>query len=78
MMHKQFVVLKRNDDTGIGSTNSRLYDLLYLFGLQDRTISDEEEAVGKLSAAIDYGRVEKELKKQRDDSVTWLLKGLAG
>lgn len=78
MMHKQFVVLKRNDDTGIGSTNSRLYDLLYLFGLQDRTISDEEEAVGKLSAAIDYSRVERALKKQRDDSVTWLLKGLAG
>ncbi len=77
LMNKQFVVLKRNEDSGIGSTNSRLSDLLHMFGLQDRIVADEAEAVAILALPIDYGRIGNELEKRRADSIAWLLHGLS-
>lgn len=77
LMNKQFIVLKRNEDAGVGSTNVRLYDLLHIFGLEDRIVSNESEGISRLSVVIDYHKINRILEKKRDDSITWLLNSLS-
>ena len=48
-----------------------------MFGLEDRIVADEAEAVAILTLPIDYGRVGNELEKRRADSIAWLLQVLS-
>ena len=68
---KQFFVYERNK-AGKVSMNSRLYDLLDLFGLSDRMISlDEEDQIQKMEQ-INYEMVNKILNMQRQMSMSFL------
>lgn len=69
--NKQFFVYERNK-AGKVSMNSRLYDLLELFGLSDRMISlDEEDQIQKMEQ-INYEMVNKILNMQRQMSMSFL------
>lgn len=67
-MRKQFVVLKRFKDSEKASQNSRLYDLLYRYGLQDRIY---KESV--ISEIIDYSAFQDKLSKDIEDSESFLI-----
>lgn len=74
---KQFVVFERNK-AGHVSMNSRLYDLLALFGLSDRLVNiNDFEKVSQLGE-IDYDSVFQKLGEQKELSLSFLRMALTG
>lgn len=72
---KQFFVFERNK-SGHVSMNSRLYDLLDLFGLSERLIQFNGIKEIKQFRKIDYVKVEGRLKELKDSSMAFLYKSL--
>ena len=69
LFNKQFAVYER-DKSGTTSKNSRMYDLLSIFGLDSRMIRDDHKKV--LENKIDFSNVNEILEKKRIESWTWL------
>ena len=65
LFHKKFFVIP--DET----TNSRMYDLLNKLGLEDRIINDIDD-IKDINREIDYGLVDKIIKKEREKSLNFL------
>lgn len=72
LFHKQFVVIPRDNDKSKRSTNSRLYSLLEMLGIEDRVAVDAKQALAKLNQMIDYPSVENKLNSMRQQSIEWL------
>ncbi len=73
LFEKQFSVYERSRKKSKVSMNSRIYDVLDCFSLNDRLIKTDymDEDV-----KIDYNKVTDILKFKRDESVNWLKKAL--
>lgn len=69
--HKEFYVLKRFSDKDKGSQNTRLYHLLYNFGLDNRFIEDAESSFFR-ETEIDYLQIDEKLKELRAKSEEYL------
>lgn len=69
LFNKQFAVYER-DKSGTTSKNSRMYDLLSVFGLDSRMIRDDHKKV--LENKVDFSNVNEILEKKRIESWTWL------
>jgi hypothetical protein len=77
---KDFYVFKRFSDNQITSQNSRIYNLLKLFHIEDRLLNNKDnENINKLNVKIDVNRyveIHKVLNYQKDKSSTWLINAL--
>lgn len=65
---KQFVVMKRFRDGDNNSQNSRIYDLLNSFGLENRLINDDMMP----DSHIDYSAISQELESRRQANLSFL------
>lgn len=72
---KQFVVFERNRENHV-SMNSRLYDLLELFGLSERLIKVDNIENVKLLDEIDFDEVDARLNMLKASSLDFLHKSL--
>lgn len=72
-LHKDFIEFLRFKDTEKGSQNSRIYDILDTFGLQDRFYSDDNMSWSK---PIDFSKPAMILKNLRKDSIDWLINAI--
>jgi len=73
---REFAVYKRFDDGDKASQNSRITDVLEVFGLQDRLVTDERTAEGIFQNAIQYDHVDGILAGKREDSLAFLKNAL--
>lgn len=76
IFHKEFYVFGRSD--GYSEMNNRIYDLLNEYDLGDRYISNVVELLSKINIQIDYVKVDKILKVNRETSIQYLKNCLAG
>lgn len=72
-LHKNFIEFLRFKDTEKGSQNSRIYDILNMFGLQDRLFSNDNM---NWSEPIDFSEPAKKLDNLRKDSIDWLINAI--
>ena len=71
---KEFITLPRSNDTH-NSSNSRIYSLLELFGLNDRVVNLSNEVINDLlREAIDYNNVNMIIQRKRDESLNYLMR----
>lgn len=70
---KQFYCFRRFSDNDNKSQNSRIYDLLELFDIQNRLIDEHDEIIDLLKKQIDYSEVHNKLNKMREKSKNTLL-----
>lgn len=71
--NKEFFTFERFNKNSKMSTNSRIYSLLSIVGLENRLISGLEEVEEVIDRKIDYDKVNDELIEFRNDSLKWLL-----
>lgn len=79
LFNKSFFIFKRFLDNSKKSQNSRIEDLAYLLGLENRII-DNNHSFNKAALLIDstkWRTINKEILKYRNDSQKWLLESLA-
>lgn len=72
---KNFYVYKRFNDSDISSQNSRIYDLINCFNLNNN-IETDENSLSNISHKIDYKKVNDKLEKLRKESINFLFKAL--
>lgn len=72
-LSKDFVAFKRFSDNDKKSQNSRIYDLLYQFGLSNRLYKGANKL---LKESIDYSSVQKTLQSYRLESISFLKKSI--
>lgn len=73
ILHKKFWVFCRDKQSISHSANSRIIDLLKIFGLENRVLSDGEiPSYEKLHQPIDYQAVDTILAEKRIDSLEWI------
>lgn len=72
-MGKNFTELLRFEDTDKASQNSRIYDVLKTFGLQDRMYSNDED---NWSKPVNFDKPSAILDNLRKDSVDWLINAI--
>lgn len=73
---KSFFTFRRyNNDSPI-STNSRLYSLLSLAGIEERLLCGNEDITSCINMKIDYGQVHTKLCELRGFSYNWLESAL--
>lgn len=70
---KNFVELLRFADTDSASQNSRIYDLLKMFNLENRLVTD---ASIDFNEKIDYAPVQKKLEELRRESLSYLINAI--
>ena len=75
IFNKPFCVFERDKNTKT-SKNSRLYDLLNKFSLEDRLVRDEKCLGSVISLKIDYDEVNKKLSTYRNISRNFIEKSL--
>jgi hypothetical protein len=75
--NRPFAVFERDSNSGKTSKNSRIYDLLDTFRLQDRLVKDGrfEPTVEK---ACDFAAADEVMAETRKHSAAWLLNALKG
>lgn len=77
IFNKEFWVVPRLDDSGISSMNSRLSDLLEIYGMQERYIKTREDVENKnMYKKINYDDVNKHLNEQRKDSIEFIVNSI--
>ena len=64
ILNKEFTLFKRFKDDA-GSENSRIYNILYHFGLQNHLVSDDMQAMEPPKTDIDFASVNKTINKER-------------
>lgn len=75
-LEKQFVVFERDSKKSGASMNSRIYDILELFKIRDRLISNIDKLDQILSEKINYSVVSNILKEERIKSEEFLKSAL--
>jgi len=75
---KEFAVYKRFDDNDIASQNSRIFDLLNLFGAQARLVTDTQTVERIMEDKISYAKVNTLLEVKKQESLSFLLNALEG
>ncbi len=75
IFNKNFAVYKRFKDTDKSSQNSRIYDILNLFGLENRLVSSYED-LKILNIPVEYEKVNNIIKQEREKSLNFLLEAL--
>ena len=75
IFNKQFAVYKRFKDSDKTSQNSRIYDILKLFGLENRLVSSYKD-LEVLEDAIDYENVNVIIEKEKHKSLNFLQESL--
>lgn len=76
IFNKNFVVYKRFKDNEGESQNSRIYDILRLFKLEDRLISSYDDLENILNKQINYENVNNILEQERSKSLDFLMEEL--
>lgn len=77
IFNKEFWVVPRLDDSGISSMNSRLSDLLEIYGMQERYIKTREDVENKnMYKKINYDDFNKHLNEQRKDSIEFIVNSI--
>lgn len=71
-MNKEFVAYKRFSDESKDSQNSRVYDMLKMYNLENRIIDSYQQLEINTDEMIDYRQVNDILKVLRDESVDFL------
>lgn len=71
IFQKEFIVFERDKNTKV-SKNSRLYDLLDKFEVQDRLVKDMNMLNKTLNKECDFSKIEKILNNQRENSLKYL------
>lgn len=74
--HKKFCVFERFKKNDSFSQNSRIYNILNLFHLEDRCIKNGHD-ISIIYSAIDYGKVDNLLAVERTNSIQYLKSSLA-
>ncbi len=74
---KRFFTFRRYGKDSTVSTNSRLYSLLSLAGLESRMLKGDEDTTACSKSGIDYGPVHNRIDSLRQKSVEWLCNSLA-
>ena len=79
--HRPYISLQRFKSNEAGSTNSRLYSLMEMFGMESRIAVDasEQEAIRILNDSIDFDKFDETLKEKQILSNKYLdnvMKGL--
>lgn len=72
-----FAVFERNKAGEKGNMNSRIYDFLEEYHLENRLVTGEELAKMKVLPKIDYTYAHEHLKKRREESLAYLEKALS-
>ncbi len=73
---KQFAVYKRFEDSYKGTQNSRIYNILNEFNLNDRLITENNELEQVISEIKDYETISNILDEKRQDSLGYLNRAL--
>jgi hypothetical protein len=73
---KQFAVYKRFEDSYKETQNSRIYNILNEFNLNDRIVNDENKLETVLSKETDYTITNSILSKKRRESLAYLVDAL--
>lgn len=73
---KQFAVFKRFPDSYKETQNSRIYNIVNQFGLNDRLVTDSNDLESIMSNNINYEDIKIKLKKKREDSLQYLKNSL--
>lgn len=76
LFHKEFFTLARAADDGIKSMNSRVSDLLAVYGLSNRLIDAENYLYDDIEK-IDFNDFDNTVEEQRADSLLYLKESLA-
>ena len=72
-----FAVFERNKPGEKGNMNSRIYDFLEEYHLENQLVTEEELAKMKVLPKIDYTYAHEHLKKRREESLAYLEKALS-
>ena len=75
--NKQFITFTRHSDNEKLSTNSRIYNLLNIFNLEDRMWTNESDYWELVNKKIKYDDIEKKLESFRNQSKTFLEEALS-
>ena len=75
--NRQFFVFYRNKPTDKNSRNTRIDNILGMFGLQSRLVNDPAAWLNEESAPIDYDAVNGILAQRRDHSMAYLNHALS-
>lgn len=75
IFQKNFVVYRRFKDNDNESQNSRIYDILKLFGLENRLVSSYED-LNILGQSINYENVNIILEHERQKSLNFLMEAI--
>lgn len=73
---KQFAVFQRFPDSYKETQNSRIYNILNEFGLNDRLVTDNNNLESIIKKNINYEDIKIKLKKKREDSLQYLKNSL--
>lgn len=76
-LEKEFVVFERDSKKSGASMNSRIYDILKLFNLNNRLLHDALCIENTVSNRIDYADVNSILNKERAHSEAFLMRALS-
>lgn len=71
-LQKEFVHAMKNDDTEVGSQNTRMYDILNRYGLLYKNYNDDGSIIWK--STIDYEKVSSIIEKEIKESLCFLKK----
>lgn len=77
-LEKEFVVFERDSHKSSASMNSRIYDILNLFELDNRLLSEFKDLEKIISEKINYVNVEMILREERLKSGSFLEEALSG
>lgn len=72
-----FAVFERNKPGEKGNMNSRIYDFLEEYHLENRLVTEAELSEMKVLPKIDYTYAHEHLKKRREESLAYLEKALS-
>lgn len=71
-LQKEFVHAMKNDDTEVGSQNTRMYDILNRYGLLYKNYNNDGSIIWK--STIDYEKVSSIIEKEIKESLCFLKK----
>lgn len=77
-LEKEFIVFERDSHNSSASMNSRIYDILNLFKLENRLLSEFKSLEKIVSDKINYASVEMILREERLKSGNFLEEALSG
>lgn len=75
---KEFVVYKRFNDTDKASQNSRIIDVLDMFGVRERLVTEARTAEQILEMKIAYAQVSGLMEREKQRSIAFLKRALEG